>query len=263
MAKQIRPVIKPFMRGSWHGKIAVRKGARMILSILFIAFLYFLLGLMLSFDSLAMRAITSFALVAFAASYMYFQGASNGEADTAIAEIMYQHDKDGQAIDPIDRERCFHPGKGFFEIFIALIPYLILTLAFAVLAKPLYYSLGVLPSWVDTPAQQTHVSEALAYYAVTDSSVFMAILRIIARSVTMPFINVSLLLGTNAVLWAERLTPLWVSLAPLAYGFGYLQGPNMRIKVNTGIKIGVHNKKRKERKARKTRFENNKPQQLI
>lgn len=263
MAKQVKPVIKPYLRGSWHGKAETRKGVRMIFSVLFIAFLYFILGLMLSFNSLALRAITSFTLVAFAASYMYFQGMSSGEADTSIAEIMYQHEQDGQAIDPIDRERCYHPGKGFYEIFIALIPYLLVTLTFAVLAKPLYYSLGVLPAWLDMPAKQTHVAEALAYYSVTDSSAFLSILRIIVRSLTMPFINVSLMLGTDAVLWAERLTPLWVSLAPLAYGFGYLQGPNMRIKVNTGIKIGVHNKKRKERKARKTRTENNKPQQLI
>jgi len=263
MAKQIKPVVKPYMRGSWHGKDATRKGVRMIFSILFISFLYFLLGLMLSFDALALRAVTSVILVVFAASYMYFQGVSSGEADTAIAEIMYQHEQDGQTVVPIDRDRCFHPGKGFYEILIALIPYLILTLIFAVLTKPLYYSLGVLPSWVDTPAQQTHVSEALAYYSVYDSSLFMSILRIAARSITMPFINVSLLMDTNAVLWAERLTPLWVSVAPVAYAFGYLQGPKMRIKVNTGIKIGVHNKKRKARKARKARTQSKKPEQLI
>ncbi|MFH1512178.1 MAG: hypothetical protein ABIG45_02365, partial [Bacillota bacterium] len=120
-----------------------------------------------------------------------------------------------------------------------------------------------LPSWLDAPAQQTHVGEALAYYSVNDASMFMSILRIAARAVTMPFINVALHLGAGGVLWAERLTPLWVALAPLAYGLGYMQGPKLRIKINTGIKIGIHNKKRKERKARNARATGRKPEQLI
>ena len=110
---------------------------------------------------------------------------------------------------------------------------------------------------------QTHVSEALAYYGAQETSMFMPILRIIVRALTMPFINVSLLLGTNGVLWAERLTPLWVLIAPLAYGIGYLQGPKLRIKINTGIQAGIRKKKRKERKARKARASQKGPEQLI
>lgn len=263
MAKPLKPVIKPFLRGSWHGRYATRKGTRLSLSILFISILYLLLGLMLSFDSIILRVITSVFLIAFSAFYMHFQGANNGEADTAFSEIMYQHEKDGKTVVQADRDRCFHPGKGFYEILIALIPYLLVTLVFAALAQPLTYSLGVLPSWLDTSARQTHVGEALSYYGVSDVSVAMSVLRIAGRSVTMPFINVALLLGTEGVLWAERLTPLWVCIAPLAYGFGYLQGPKMRIKVNTGIKIGINNKKRKERKARKARAASKGPEQLI
>ncbi len=263
MAKQVKPVNKPFLRGSWRGKYATRKGLRLSISILFITVIYLLLGLMLSFDSPVLRLVTSLALVAFAAFYLYSQGANSGEADTAYGEIMYKHEQDGQKVVDVDRDRCYHPGKGFYEILIALIPYLLITFVFALLAQPLTYSLGVLPSWVNAASTQSHLGEALAYYNTHDADVAMSVLRIVSRAMTMPFINISLLMGTDAVLWAERLTPLWVSLAPLAFGFGYLQGPKLRVKVNTGIKIGVNNKKRKERKARKARAESKGPQQLI
>ena len=262
MAKQVKPVVKPYMRGSWHGRDAVRKGSKMILSVLFVSILYLVLGLLLSFESAVFRVLTSCVLITVAALYMYFQGVTSGEADTSFAEIMYAHDQEGKTVVPGDHDRCFHPGKGFFEVLIALIPYLLITLVFAFLTQRITYTLGVLPSWIDISAQ-THVGEALSYYNVQNSSLFMAILRIVARALTMPFINISLLLGSDGVLWAERLTPLWVSVAPIAYGFGYLQGPKVRIRVNTGIQIGVHKKKRKERKERKARTSAKGPEQLI
>ncbi|MBE0600312.1 MAG: hypothetical protein IH607_00885 [Firmicutes bacterium] len=91
---------------------------------------------------------------------------------------------------------------------------------------------------------------------------FMSIFRIVVRAITMPFINVSLLLGQQGVLWAERLAPLWIILAPLGYGLGYLQGPKLRVKVNTGIAIGMRNKRRKQRKERRARTDK-KPEQLV
>ena len=261
--KQVKPVVKPYLRGIWRSKYAARKGLKMIFSILFISFIYLLLGVLLSFNLLMLRVLTSAIIVAVAAMYMYFQGANSGETDTAFGEIMYQHEQDGRTVVQTDLERCYHPAKGFYIVLIALVPYLLLTLVFAVLAQPITYSLGVLPSWVEGPALQTHVGEALAYYNIQNSSMFMPILRIIARAITMPFINAALLFGTNATLWAERLTPLWVMIAPLAYGLGYLQGPKLRVKINTGIAIGLRKKKRKDRKARKARAANKKPEQLI
>ena len=42
--KKIKPVVKPYLRGSWHGKETTSKGLRSILSILFISLIYLLLG---------------------------------------------------------------------------------------------------------------------------------------------------------------------------------------------------------------------------
>lgn len=263
MAKPVKLVVKPILYGTWNGGYATRKGLKMILSILFIGILYTILGLMLSFDSAFLRVLTSSVLIFFACFYMYSQGINAGEGDAHFSEIMYQHQQEGKTIAPQDLDRCYHPGKGFYEVMVALIPYLLITLVFAFLVRPLTYTLGVLPSWLNSSMEQTHVGEALSYYTSSSTSLFMPILRVIVRALTMPFINVALLLDTNGMLWAERLTPLWISFAPLAYGIGYLQGPSVRTKVNTGIKIGVHNKKRKERKARKVRTASKTPERLI
>ena len=45
-------------------------------------------------------------------------------------------------------------------------------------------------------------------------------------------------MGNDAALLAERLSPLFVLLAPLGYGVGYTQGKALRDKINTGIKMG-------------------------
>ena len=207
--------------------------------------------------------VMSLIIISFAGLYMFNQGTTKGEADTAYGEIMYQHQQEGKTVVQADRERCYHPAKGFAIILIALIPYLLLTLVFAFMAQPINYSLGVLPSWLDVPAQQTHVGEALSYYTTQGSMALVDILRIAVRAMTMPFVNIAIPLGANAVLWAERLSPLWISIAPIAYGIGYLQGPKIRIKINTGIAIGLRKKKRKARKERKARIESKKPEQLI
>ena len=34
MAKPVKPVVKPILRGTWHGKYATHKGLKMMLSVL-------------------------------------------------------------------------------------------------------------------------------------------------------------------------------------------------------------------------------------
>ena len=73
MQKQKKPVpevVKPILIGSWHGQDAVKQGFRMMLNILFISVIYLILSLLLTFDALALRIITSLILIATATAYM-------------------------------------------------------------------------------------------------------------------------------------------------------------------------------------------------
>ena len=134
---------------------------------------------------------------------------------------------------------------------------------YAVLTRPITYTLGVLPSWTEALMRQSEFGDALRYYENVGSMGVMDILRVIDRAMILPFVNVFSYTGNDAALLAERLSPLFVLLAPLGYGLGYTQGRKLRDKINTGIKMGDDRKKRRERKARKQRQRSKSPERLI
>ena len=162
-----------------------------------------------------------------------------------------------------DRARCFHPFKGMFAVLVGVLPFLLFTGVYACLARPVSYSLGVLPSWTEALMRQSEFADALSYYNRSAGLGVMDILRVIDRAMMMPFINVFSSLGNEASLLAERLSPLFVLIAPLGYGLGYAQGKRLRDRINTGIKMGDDKKKRRERKARRQRQRSKSPERLI
>lgn len=257
-------VNKPVLTGSWHGGDALRQGGKLMLSILFVSVVYLILSLVLSFDALALRVLTSVLLIGAAWMYLYFNGMNVGQSDAAYAEIMFQRRAEGKTVALKEQERCFHKAKGFFAVAIGVAPYFLIALVFAFLAQPARYTLGVLPTWLTGYTRQSAMGDALAYYQVHEGVSALSVLRIVVRGMTMPFITVAVKLGNVATLWSERLSPLWVLIAPLGYGFGYAQGLKARAKINTGILLGDQKKKRKERKERRERAQKGKaPERLI
>lgn len=262
--KVIQEVKKPILEGSWHGKDAWRLASKRVISIIAITFIYLIAGLLLGFDSLIGRILMGVAVVGIAFYYQYTQGMVKGEGDAAYSEIMYVRDQEGHTISQEDREKCFHPMKGLFATGIALAPFILFALVFAVITKPSQYTLGILPSWTEGMRISSEFGDAMSYYTGGAGLQAMDVMRVIDRALVMPFVNIASYIGDNATLLVERLSPLLLIIAPLGYGFGYSQGVNLRTKINTGIKIGVDKKKRKERKARKQRQRSStSPERLI
>jgi hypothetical protein len=261
--KPIPQVVKPVLTGSWHGRDAVKKGLRLMLNILFVTLIYLILSLLLTFDALALRLLTAAVLIATAWGYLYATGTNAGQADAAFSEIMYLRDQEGKPVTAEDRERCFHPWKGAFAVLVGAAPYLIVTIVFACMTSLDVYSLGVLPSWLTRYTRQSGIGDALAYYQNREGLTTFTVLRIAVRSMTMPFMNVAVKMGDVATLWAERLSPLWMLVAPVGYAVGYAQGLKIRAQINTGIAIGDQKKKKRERRARRERAKSKSPQQLI
>ncbi|MDD3921847.1 MAG: hypothetical protein PHO41_11840 [Eubacteriales bacterium] len=261
--KPAKEVVKPIMTGSWHGKDARKQGYKLMLNVLFVSVIYVILSLLLTFDSLALRIITGLILVATAGAFLYASGAQAGQTDAAFGEIMYTREQEGKPIPKADHDRCFHPAKGYYAVLIGAAPFMLVALVFACMTSITSYSLGVLPTWITRYTRQSGIGDALAYYNVNHGVQLVTILRVIVRSMTMPFINVSIKLGSVATLWAERLTPLWVVVAPLGYAIGYGQGVKMRTKINTGIAIGEKKKRRRSRRERRARANSRTPQKLI
>lgn len=259
----VQEVKKPVLKGSWHGKDALRLAGKVMASLLAVTVLFLLMGTLLSFDSLFLRIFFCGLLVAAAFGVLYSQGATAGQQDAAFAEIMYVRRREGKEVVPSDEARCFHPAKGFFAAFLGVLPYMLVAVVFAFLTRPVLYTLGALPGWLRELTRQSEFGNALGYYATARGMEGMDVLRIVARAMVMPFVNVAILLGEQAMLWVERLSPLLVCIVPLGFGAGYRQGLAVRVRINTGIAIGDAKKKRRERKERKRRARSDAPERLI
>ncbi|MEG2949398.1 MAG: hypothetical protein RR946_01815 [Clostridia bacterium] len=259
----IEEVKKPILTGSWHGKDAWKLAGKRAISILAVSLVYLIAGLLLGFDNLAGRIVTSLAVVLLVIYYQYHQGMGKGQDDAALAEIMYQRTQEGKEVTQSDRERCFHPFKGTFATLVGALPFVLFALVFAFLTKPSEYVLGVLPSWTEGLMAQNEFGDALHYYGLNSGLGAVDVMRVMDRAMVMPFINVASYIGDYAALLVERLSPLLVLIAPMGYGFGYARGVDLRTKINTGIKMGDDKKKRKERKARKQRQRSSAPERLV
>lgn len=260
--KPVQVVKKPLLYGNWYGKEAFRLGRRLIPSMLVVVFLYFILSLMLNFDALWLRIASSVLVVLAGFYYLYSNGIQRGESDAAVAEITYERRQEGRPMTKDEEENGYHPLKGFFAAFLGVSPLLLIALVFAFLAKPTLYTVGGLPSWIEAFMRQTEFGDALRYYQTQGGLSAFAVFRIVARAICMPFISVGTALGAEAELWAERLSPLWVLVAPLGYGVGYYRGEEMRARIHTGIAASARKRKRQQRRERRERTRKE-PEQLI
>ena len=229
--------------------MAVKRG----LSVLATTAIYLFGTVILGFDAMWGRILTCFTLVMGITYYQYMQGLSQGENDAAYGEIIYTRQQNGHTVSAEESARSFHPMKGFFAALVGASPFVVFALVYAFMAEPLYYSLGVLPAWADGLMNQTEFATALNYYRVGGELGVIGVMRVIDRAMIMPFVNIATGIGTEAVLLAERLSPLFVLVSPLGYAFGYSRGQHLRNQVNTGIKMGDDRKKKREAKARKKR----------
>lgn len=262
--KPIELVHKPIIRGSWHGKDALKLIWGRMLTIVAVTFVYLVACMLLSFEQVWARVITSAIVVATAFYYLYASGLSQAVNDVQYGEIIYGHREAGKQVKKEDCERSFHPAKGLFAVLAGALPFMLFTLTFAFFAKETSYTLGVLPSWTESMMDHTEFAAGLAYYSMQPGMGAVDVIRVIVRSMIMPFVNVSTAMGSAQTLLMERLSPLLILIAPMGYAVGYARGQHVRDQINTGIKLGDDKKKRREKKARKQRQRAaKKPEQLI
>ncbi len=262
-ANQPQVVVKPILKGEWNSKAAWQLMPKRALSVLLITLAYVFCSIMAGFDNPVLRIIVSLAVVALVFYYQSVKGMEVGEKDASFSEIMYERQQEGRAITEDDKARCFHPLRGAFATLLGVLPFVLICLVYAFLAKRWSYELGVLPGWMDNILLQNEAADALNYYNVRHTMGAVDVLRIIVRCMIMPFINIAGVWGNDAILLVERLSPLLVMVAPMGFGYGYSRGHALRTRINTGIRQGIEKKKRKEMKARKKRQRSSTPERLI
>ncbi len=260
--KTAQIVAKPLLYGNWHGKQARKLGVKLMLNIFLATLLYFALCIMLNFNALWLCVISNAVVVFVVGYYLYNQGMQRGEAEAANAEIAYERREQGKPLAAEEEAAGYHPLKGHYIAVIASLPFVAVTLAYALTVQPVLYTPGGMPSWVQAFMRQTEFGDALGYYQTGSGITAYIILRIVARAMVMPFVSVGSQLGATASLWVERLAPLWVLVAPLGYGLGYARGESLRARVHTGIVASQRRMKRKQQRERRERARKE-PEQLI
>ena len=261
--KPVELVRKPIVEGSWHGKDAWKLARKCFLYVIVITLIYLFSGMLFSFENVALRALVCGTTVMMVGYYLYVCGAAQGQTDAAFGEIAYNRRAEGKNVPADEAARSFHPLKGYFAVLVGAAPFVLFAIVFACMTELGRYQLGVLPTWTTSLSTQTEFADGLRYYQNQPGMGAVDVMRVIDRSMVMPFINVASLFGNEALLAVERLSPLLLLIAPLGYAFGYAGGLNLRARINTGIKEGDARKKRKERKARKQRQRSKTPERLI
>ena len=265
-SKKVEPVRKPYLTGSWHGADARKLALRCMLAGLILTLVLALSSMIVSMNSVWLRLLIVLLFEGLCFYYRFMQGGAQGEADVTLGEIMYRRQENGQPIASQDRDRCFHKAKGFFAVALGMLPFFVFTLIYALIAKPVSFTLGALPSWMSDLRYQTEMGDALQYYNAAGQMGALDVMRVIDRVLILPWVTALSPLGNSALTLAEKLSPLLIWVAPLGYGFGYLQGVSRRVAVNTGIKEGTQRRERREKKALKQRQrqrQSKQPEQLI
>ena len=251
---------KPYLKGPAFSGLAVRRGLRVLGYLLLAMLLYFFLGQLMVVDIAWLRVLINLVVLAGLCALMHGSGAREGEADVSFAEIALSRQQDHRSLSQGEKNKCFHPYKGFVTALSGALPLFLLCLVYAVLAVKEHYTLGSLPSWLSSYSQRQDMDLALAYYQNRPGIAGLDILRLLARLAVFPFVNLVGQRNADALLLVERLSPLLLLIAPLFYGLGYARGEAYRARVHGGI---AANAKRAQRKKKKQQARRQEPRQLV
>ena len=260
--KKPKIVTKPILTGRITDSFTIKRALRVTGSIVVAVFLYMVFGVLMMFDNMILRLLANTALVLLGAGFLYMSGATQGEADAAYGEIMYQRREEGKEVPDSEIARSFHPSKGIATAFIGALPFVLLAIIVAVTTQLQTYSLGTLPDWISAYRQQTELGEPLRYYDSTTSFGVLDAINLLVRFVILPYVGMVGSSNAQAVLLVERLSPLLVLIVPAGYAIGYFRGKDLRARVHTSIAQSKRRKKKKDKKERQNRQQKG-PEQLI
>ncbi len=261
--KKTTPVTKPFQTGApLDGKIwkdALRYFGMMLL----IWFMCFIVSSMLNFGYAPLRILLNIVVIGLTLVIAYSRGSARGADAVAYGEIVYQRLEKGGEVPPAERAEAFHPLKGFVTALLGSLPILIVAVIFAFITEKQVTSIGVLPDWMKTYQRRAEIGDALVAYTRTAGLSLQDILRIVVRTVLMPFVVINGVENKAGMLLLERLSPVLVLLPAVSYGIGYITGKNIRTRIHTEISENNRKRLRREKKARERRASNRrKPEQL-
>ncbi len=248
-------VYKPYSKGRVFTPNVYKKALRIFLLTIAAVVFYLFTGQLIAMTGGILRIALSILLLGLVMGLFYYEGAAQGEDDVSLGEIVYSKQQQQHTVSKTDSDNAYNPLKGFMTAFLGVLPFFILAIIFAFLAKKQVYQLGGLPGWLTAFNRYRNIEIALSYYNQTSSLGFEGALRIIIRMLLFPFIHFFGADNPDSMLLMERLSPLLMLIVPSAYAIGYLNGPKRRAAVHGNIALG---KKKNARKAKRERMKRQK-----
>ena len=264
--KPVKVVTKPFLTGGIMDENTLKNALKFFgMLVLFFA-VGLLVSLMGGFGSRILTVIFSAAVILLLLYISMTQGARLGTEAVARGEILYQRQEKGEEMTEGERKLSFHPAKGWVIGLLGTLPFLILAIVYACIAKRQVTTVGMLPSLASGMMYRSEIGDALIpTYTETPPAELADILRPIVRACLMPVYRIADTENKPLLLILDRLTPLMMLMPALAYGFGYLQGKKERTRVHTSIAESRRIRKRRENREKRERQNsaaNRTPEQL-
>lgn len=259
---KIEKVTKPYLKGDLYDRTTLPGALKFFIGTVVMAIVFLIICVMMSWEQQWINVVVN-AVILLAVYLMFAQFGMNSGADAVNqGEIMFARQEKGRPVADWERSMCYHPFKGLLSALIGSLPIVLCSAILACIAQRQMTGLGALPSWVSGIETRQEIGNALAIYHETGSMSLEAVMRMIVRMTTMPFVNIVGASDKDGMLVLERISPLLNLLPAIAYGLGYMNGVSVRTSIHTNIALGKKKAKRKQAKERRARRQNRGPEQL-
>lgn len=200
-----------------------------------------------------LRLVMVGALVLGALALVFVDGASRGEADSAVSDRLNKlRAKETYAASAEEEARRYAPLKGIISALLAALPLLLAAIYVAATAQPYAYTLQDLPAWMEPYTIRPEIGDALRYMQQTPSAATLTdYLRIGVRFLLFPFIGLFGTMTDAASLLFDRIGPLLALVIPAVSAIGYLTGPRRharQVKYVNDVKSTPRKRLKKDRR---------------
>jgi len=259
----VKPVVKPYLRGSITDGGTVRTALMVLGSMLLTCLANLLLTAALMWDNVILRVAVNGMVVAVIYMLYYQSGLNSGTSAVNQGEILYQRKESGRSVNEKDLAESYHPLKGLVAALLGVAPVFAAGVALALVAQRQMSGIGALPSWINGFEHRDEVGAALNFYSQAEPWTLEDGLRVMIRMLLMPYVNMVGTRNMDGLLTLERFSALLTLLPAVSYGWGYTQGVKVRSKIHTDIAAGKRKRAKREKKRRQARIRQDKgPEQL-
>lgn len=251
--QKIEKVTKPYLRGSMIDKTLPGGALKFFAFTVLMIFAYVMIAVVMVWDSAILNILLNTAILLATWLIIWNSGMSSGADAVNQGEIMLQRREKGRPVEKWEAALCYHPLKGLIIALVGSIPLVACSVILACLAQRQMTPLGTLPTWVSALEGRQELAGALAVYHQEGHMTLEALMRLIVRMSTMPYVNMVGAENKDAMLTLERVSPLLNLIPAIVYGIGYAMGTQARAEVHTNIALGKKKAKKKQAKERRAR----------